>query len=655
MAQTFRLVSLRVQTRETHKDYQFHRSLTVFTGSVGTGKSSLLMLVKHTLGGRAALTPAVRQHVISATLELRVGEHHVKLRRAVPDNSPEGIIEILDLDGTVEEHVPARARRGVREPHTLSDRLLAWLEIPRERIVTNRRGRRAETISITFLNLLPYLFLEARDMDRSIAGSAETITNRARKHLFELLFGLTNEQLLALQRTENELAVELRNTTDRVGAISTFLQDVATPPLDEIHATQQSVRTDLTEARTALDALHREIAVGTRVDEAVQRDISHAVDEQRDLTKRTEMLQAAVESRRSITAQLELDFSRHIHARTARETLQNFEFVSCPRCAQALRDRVVEPDQCPVCLQPDLPPADREQGAELARLQQRLVEYRTRLEADEASLAQQESLLQLARAHTTQLQRRLDEMTRQSVAPRLAKAEQLSSQQAALRAQLEHLSRSADLWRSLENLRAQRAQIQAELKEVRSSLRRLKIELAEASRRVDAASGAFNREVQAIGIPGVTEPMISRSDYLPYCDGVVFDQVQASGGGLLTALHIAYSMSLIDVALDDANVLLPLFLMIDSPRRAIGQTADDAALSRRIYSRLAVLAAGGRTQLIIADNDLPDEARAELAISGYTIKEFTYGLGAMIPDVEHSGLSADLPTVESVEGDDEGE
>jgi hypothetical protein len=133
----------------------------------------------------------------------------------------------------------------------------------------------------------------------------------------------------------------------------------------------------------------------------------------------------------------------------------------------------------------------------------------------------------------------------------------------------------------------------------------------------------------------VPQAEIRQADYLPYSNGVKFDQIQASGGGILTALHIAYSLSLIDVSLDDANVLLPAFLIIDSPRKAIGQTYDDAALSLRIYKRLISLAGSGRIQLIVADNDLPQDARTELEASAYTIEDLDYGLEAMVPGVSH--------------------
>jgi hypothetical protein len=650
MPQQLRLVSLRVQTAQTHRTYSFHRSLTVITGSVGTGKSSLLMLVKHALGGRAALTPAVRENVISVTLELIVGTQHVRLRRAVPD--PLGQVEILDLTGLVEERLPTRARSGVREAHTISDRLLDWLEIPRERIVTNKRSRNAETVAITFRNLLLYLFLEARDIDRSIAGSADTITDRARKALFEILFGLTNERLLEAQRRENQLVTQARATKDRVQAVSTFLADVATPTIEQISEAQRTARTDLSETSAALEALHRDVSVGTQVDEAMRRDISRAVDDQRDLTSRTQGLEVTVRSRRSIVAQLELDLARHLEARTAQQTLQTFEFVSCPRCAQNLQGRPTPPGHCALCLQPDPPTTGAQAEAETARLKKRLDDYRATLDQDETSLAQQISLTRLAQAHLERLQRQLDEMTRQSVAPRLAKAEQLTERRAQLTARLERLGEARELWNSLEQLRTALSRTEAARKECGRLIKRIKQELAQADDRVDAASEAFRGEIRTIGIPGVPRPEIRKNDYLPYSNGVKFDQIQASGGGILTALHIAYSLSLIQVSLDDSNVLLPAFLIIDSPRKAIGQTVDDAALSLRIYKRLISLVGSERMQLIIADNDLPQDARTELEASRYAIVDLDYGLEAMIPGVNHPGFSNSLATVESVEDDD---
>lgn len=85
------------------------------------------------------------------------------------------------------------------------------------------------------------------------------------------------------------------------------------------------------------------------------------------------------------------------------------------------------------------------------------------------------------------------------------------------------------------------------------------------------------------------------------------EALQASGGGASTALNIAYHLTLLTAALDSPGVLLPNLLIIDSPRKAIGNSQSDRALGRSIHARLVTLAETykNKIQLIIADNDLP--------------------------------------------------
>lgn len=72
MAKRLRLRALTITTETTEKTYRFAKDLTVITGSVSTGKSSLLMLIKYTFGGSAVLTPAVAEHVQYVTLEVQL-------------------------------------------------------------------------------------------------------------------------------------------------------------------------------------------------------------------------------------------------------------------------------------------------------------------------------------------------------------------------------------------------------------------------------------------------------------------------------------------------------------------------------------------------------------------------------------------------------
>ncbi|WP_155370020.1 hypothetical protein [Catellatospora vulcania] len=75
----------------------------------------------------------------------------------------------------------------------------------------------------------------------------------------------------------------------------------------------------------------------------------------------------------------------------------------------------------------------------------------------------------------------------------------------------------------------------------------------------------------------------------------------AYGGS--TALNVAYHLTLLAYSANRPNNY-PSLLIIDSPRKAIGNTPADRALGHRIHRRLVTLSELLNVQLIIADNDV---------------------------------------------------
>jgi hypothetical protein len=83
----------------------------------------------------------------------------------------------------------------------------------------------------------------------------------------------------------------------------------------------------------------------------------------------------------------------------------------------------------------------------------------------------------------------------------------------------------------------------------------------------------------------------------------------SAGGGIITATQVAYWISLLTVAVRRGDTFYPALLLMDSPRLALN-TAE--ALASALYSRIVNLsgATPGRLQLIVADNEIPDDYRA---------------------------------------------
>ncbi|MEU7478281.1 hypothetical protein AB0A63_20015 [Lentzea sp. NPDC042327] len=92
----------------------------------------------------------------------------------------------------------------------------------------------------------------------------------------------------------------------------------------------------------------------------------------------------------------------------------------------------------------------------------------------------------------------------------------------------------------------------------------------------------------------------------------MFSENNQLAGGITTATQIAYWCSLISVALRTPGSPYPMFLLIDSPRMALNTATD---VSKAMYARLTTLVGTlpGRLQVIIADNELPNDYRGSYA------------------------------------------
>ncbi|MEU7925059.1 hypothetical protein [Micromonospora sp. NPDC049107] len=645
MTRRLRIRAVEVVTTQTSRRFDLDRPLTALIGSVGTGKSSLLMLIKHATGGRAALTPAVRANVTRIVLDLQVEDTRLMLARRVPD--PSGIVEILDpYTRDIEAQLPVRSREG---QETISDRLLERLGIPRERIPTRRRGATADTVAVTFQNLMAYLYVEAVDIDRSIAGHTETYTDRPRRALFEFMFGLNDADLAALQRREGTLNSAIAAHKAEVTAVRNFLGQTETPPEDKIDEDRRVILVRLNEINAGLQALASQSSSPGPATDVLFAELDQTASQERQLQADAARRAEAAAARRAALAQLELDYLRAQQAHVAGHILGALEFEVCPRCLQNLDHQTLADDQCRLCRQPEpvSVAASAVDDETRLRFENQIAETRQLLDEDENAATRAAELASTARLHLHAVRQRLDELTRSRTAPLLTQTAALSGQHATMLARLARLDDMTNTWERFKDIEQRLRTDEDQRKTVRADIKRRKQAMTEARARVARFDTAFQREIQLIGVPGVQEAHIDTEDYLPRIDGAAFHEIQASGGGVATAVHVAYNIALITTALDDPNVTVPSLLIIDSPQNAIGRSPTDVELSQRIYDRIANVtnAASQRIQMIIADNSLPPlPARADW--SHIHVIEFGYEDRAMIPGVWHSGPAAAKTRVE---------
>ncbi|MFI7075030.1 MULTISPECIES: hypothetical protein [Micromonospora] len=633
MATNLRIRSLTVSTNTAMHTFGFESSLTFVTGPITMGKSTLLMLIKHALGGNAALTPAVVQHVTHVDVAIQAGDQSLVLRRRIGTDS--GAVEVLEPGSNLVQYVWPVSPKPADGP-SLSRFLLETLGIPVERVPTSRAGVNSRTVALTFKEIFRYCFLQAKEIDRSVVGHLDTHNNPKRIAAFELMFGLTDPELIELKRQRGIARDRAAQLEKDAAAIDRFIRDAGIADPDELRARRMDLLQQLAAAEDSLQATRNEVDALTSAEEERRAQLSLALSASKKLREEADLLAVTVRGREASLAQLRLDLTKAERRSTAIGLLAPFEFVTCPRCMQDLDSRDVPETDCRLCCQPippvdvaDVAPSDRN----LDRIREQVTETEALLASDHAALNKAWQAAHRADFELDTLSRDYDQATAAAASPRIETVAHLSRQAEALRHSIDEIGRHTTMWHRLDQLRA-------EVAAHRKTQRQLQVDITSRERalqaraQLDDISAAFKDEVDRIGIPADGDAHIDPNSFLPLVGNTDFEVLQASGGGASTALNVAYHLTLLTTAIDHPDILLPSLLIIDSPRKGFGNSEPDLALGRRIYSRLVTLAQAyqDRIQLIVADNDIP----ADVVTSHSTI-ELTSGR-SVIPGVMNTGV-----------------
>lgn len=630
MAVRLRLDRLSIDTIRGRHDFELRSPATVLTGPVGGGKSTMLELIRHVLGGNAVLTQVIKDEVITAELRLTAGEERLVLHRSVRGGSA-GRVRMVGTDGyELAAGAPVRQRVGER---SVSDILLDALGIPALRIPRSRQRASGATTAITFNDLYSYLYVEQQEIDRSVIHHLDQFRNPKRKAVFELLFGLTDPHLLDLEVRLGGVSEHLAEAERESQTVLAFLQRSEAGDEAELKQEEEVLKKRLSEARERLGALRDEVEKLSAAEAALREQVRFAAKESAAARDVVRDLDAEVARRQAAAAQLRVDMDRGDRAAAAGRHIAPIEFTVCPRCLQSLRERNVSAMDCLLCLQPE--PRERRAGEEDAahdRLAAQLEEMLQLLEEAKAQLGVARTGVD-DRTHLAEaLRAELDERTRDFVTPRFASIAEASAAEAATTARLESLDRVRGLWAQHQQLAARVSSLTDQRHRLKEEVEAARSRLLERRERVERISELFDLTVQELGLPWYESARIDEQTYLPVVNEQPFVEVSV-GGGTKTIVNVAYHLTLLAYALQNGDTLLPELLILDSPRKNLGSGQEDQQLSARIYRRLQTLidTYPTRLQILVADNDLPRGAA-----QGWHKLHFDYD-HPFVPDVSHPG------------------
>lgn len=630
MTVRFRLDRATLHTTDGEVDYRFPSALTVLAGPTGVGKTTLLELIKWGFGADARLAPVAAAHVDAVTLEAVIGDERLRLTRSL-DQAKRKTVRVTDL--ITQDRMPDH-NVGEEQP-SLNSLLLGCLGLPDDmRAAAGGSSSRAGN-RITFADILTYLYVPQYEINRDIAHSQDSYREPKRRAVFELLFGLTDSEILAMRSRINTLKGEIDAADQHYRTVLEFLRDSGTTGrdesaqlLDEAQRAERVAEREMRQLRAAIDPVaDRETQVMRDLLTEAERSLADTRATDVDLARRR--TEYTVERRR-----VQADLDRLGRMREAGERLADIEFTVCPRCMQALEHARVPTGSCRLCLQSDPVSSTEELDRyEVRQLAAQLTEMDDQLDA----LTAQQSAITRAISDREQLVANLtdtlDARTADRITPRLQAFSDASGHLAAAKAKQQHLEavlrqwdRVIDLENAADDLRAERERLNAQWVRAKDALQERRAEI------IGEISAEFKDIVEAIGLPGIKTASIHPDKYLPVLNGKLYSDAVQIGGGIATATQVAYWSSLLAVALRHPDTNYPAFLLMDSPRLALNTAASlTAALYRRLVTQAD--ANPGQVQMIIADNELPADYRGEFAEVDFDYEHPT------IATIEHPGLA----------------
>jgi hypothetical protein len=642
MSRRMRINSVTLRGAGRKYEFPFTRNCTILDGPVGTGKSSLLELIKYGFGGQAVLTPVVRSEIDQVLLNVSIEGRDFWLKRNLGKSSRYVVLSSA-IDPEESETLPVR---GDYSHRSISDALLAAINIPNVEIPRARTRASAETVRLTFNDLYSYLYVEQQDIDRSVVHHTETFRDPKRRAVFELLFGLADPGQLTAESELGRLREELKAANSRAELIESFLETAGVESYVWLRSKSIELSEIANNATAELIQLRETVAARTTAHEKLRNRIASAEAASEVAERELAESRSEVSRREELLAQFQLDSFREDKARSASRRLSPLEFVMCPRCLQELPESRADSDHCHLCLQEVAVDYASTPDVSLVEAEDQVDELEELLTKAREICTERESRLKALQRGLAMLREDLDLVTAEAVAPRFGEIELLSARRASALVELDGVGKYLKFWEELNNIRDSARGLASRIAELEEIISSTKSRLSQRRLVLDELSSLFDETVRSLGVPWANSAAIDPKTYLPTVDGERFETL-AVAGGTKTVVTVAYHLTLLAHALEQRDTLLPQLLILDTPRKNLGFNLNDSEMGDRIYSRIQTLvdAYGSEVQFIIADNDLPR------AWDGFSRIHVDYN-HPLIPHVLHPGEDAvregRVPTVSTI-------
>jgi hypothetical protein len=462
---------------------------------------------------------------------------------------------------------------------------------------------------VTFADYLNYCVLRGNEIDNCVFGHTHPYRDIKRRYVFEIVYGLYDASVAALQAElrsiENELGY-LRgqaSVADRIFA-GTELQSI------------EAVRVALASRRRRVAELGARASAGAKEADTdpesarLRGEVERLSQTLRELRRELRSSEDQIVDLEALVAQLNSQQARLLRASVAEEALLDFEFVVCPRCGQRLAPDRTSGAECTLCHQAS-PPVSQAGGLdrERDRIEEQIADTLELVALRKARATDLSELIGDAERRRVELGRDLDQVTASFVSDRQVEIASVASERSRVEAEVVKYQEFLVILERSEGVRERLVRLSEAREDARQRIEEMTATLRRGQANVRALEERFQEYVERLRIPDFDGPLtcrIARESYLPIVGGRDFDRL--SSQGLQVLVNVAHALAQHTVAID-RDLPLPGLLVIDGPSSNIGTEGYDPERLADMYALFEDIARvyGHALQLIVVDSAVPRE------------------------------------------------
>jgi hypothetical protein len=488
--------------------------------------------------------------------------------------------------------------------------VLTQLNLPVVSVPRARRDPTNDLTPVTINDWLLYSVVTGDELDTQVFGHRDPFRDLKRRWVFEIAYGLYDEELATLTAKLRRLDLEITAAESEAEVIRQFLAGTTVGKPEELEADLASMlnRSEALRAQAAALATAGSAEPGGEI-AAVRAKLLTSRRELDELREQERQARAHLGELRDLEKQLATLSQRLTRSIVAGEWMIDFDFVVCPRCGSDLDRHRAEHPLCYLCEQPEPDVAVSQET--LIREQDRVVsqieETKQLIHDRQGSLADLEADASRRSVELRALSSRLDVLTNDFVSSRAAEIQALAAEAATVDANIKWTNRYLEFYRRqtqdserLTRLRDSRLALDEEIQEHH-------ISVAAADEHIAALEQRMLDYLTRLHVPQLGDLLtvkINRQTYLPEVSTRTFDEL--SSQGLKTLVNVAHALAHHTVAID-RELGMPGLLVLDGVSANSGKEGLEHDRIVDMYELFAEVAAtyAERLQLIIVDNDLP--------------------------------------------------